>query len=101
MFLVLSSSMNFAAASGETVFITGSGIATRLHEPVLKEFPEIIAKSVRISENPLPSDEKTDEISESWLFLGTPVCKHKDHIISSCKKYKKILCEKPVGLSKD
>lgn len=100
-FLVLSSSMNFAAASGETVFITGSGIATRLHEPVLKEFPGIIAKSVRISENPLPSDEKTDEISESWLFLGTPVYKHKDHIISSCKKYKKILCEKPVGLSKD
>lgn len=99
-FLVLISNTNFASASNTTVFITGSGIATRLHEPVLKEFPEVNIKSIRIPEKSLPA-EKTDEISENWLFLGTPVYKHKDHIISSCKKYKKILCEKPVGLSQD
>lgn len=97
-FLVLNSSL--AAASNTTVFITGSGIATRLHKPVLKEFPKIKTKSIRISEKPI-SGQKFDKTSENWLFLGTPVYKHKDHIISSCKKYKKILCEKPVGLSKN
>lgn len=99
-FLVLSSTTNFIAASNTTVFITGSGIAARLHEPVLKEFPEVNVRSIRIPEKSLPV-EKPDGISENWLFLGTPVYKHKDHIISSCKKYKKILCEKPVGLSTD
>ena len=99
-FLVFGSSMNFAAASNTTVFITGKGIAARLHKPVLEEFPGIKTESIKIPEKPL-SDENLNEISESWLFLGTPVYKHKDHIIASCKKYKKILCEKPVGLSKD
>lgn len=99
-FLVFSSTTNFAAASNTTVFITGKGIATRLHEPVLKEFPEVKIKSIQIPEKPFLI-EKPDETSDSWLFLGTPVYKHKDHIISSCKKYKKILCEKPVGISKD
>ena len=100
-FLIFGSSMSFADASGTTVFITGSsGIAARLHKPVLKEFPGINIEPVRIPEKPL-SSEKTWETTDQWLFLGTPVYKHKDHIISSCKKYKRILCEKPVGLSKD
>lgn len=104
-FLILNSSMNFAEASNgkqptKTVFITGKGIATRLHEPVLKEFPEVKIRSIQIPEKP-HLIEKFDETSDNWLFLGTPVYKHKDHIISSCKKYKKILCEKPVGMSKD
>lgn len=100
-FLIFGSSMSFADASDTTVFITGSsGIAARLHKPVLKEFPGINIESVRIPEKPFLS-EKACKPTDQWLFLGTPVYKHKEHIISSCKKYKRILCEKPVGLSKD
>ncbi len=82
------------------VFLTGNGIATRLHKPVLEEIPNVDVELVHISEqSPLPEDSVS--ISDGWLFLGTPVYKHKHHILCSCKKYKKILCEKPVGLSTD
>ena len=77
-YLIFGSSISFADASGTTVFITGSsGIAARLHKPVLKEFPGINIESVRIPEKPL-SSEKACKTTDQWLFLGTPVYKHKD-----------------------
>ncbi len=81
-----------------TVCLTGDGIATRLHKPVLEEFPNVNIEFIRLSEEVSePNDLVTS--SDDWLFLGTPVYKHKDHILGCAEKFKKILCEKPVGLS--
>ena len=83
-----------------TVYLTGNGIATRLHKPVLEEFPNISIKFIRLSEELSGTDDLVVP-SDSWLFLGTPVYKHKQHILGCAGKYKRILCEKPVGLSTD
>lgn len=58
-----------------TVYLTGNGIATRLHKPVLEEFPGINIKFIRLSEE----SSKTNDLVipfDDWLFLGTPVYKH-------------------------
>jgi len=81
-----------------TVYLTGNGIATRLHKPVLEEFPNVNIEFIRLSEELT----KTNDLvipSDGWLFLGTPVYKHKQHILGCAENFKKILCEKPVGLS--
>ena len=81
-----------------TVYLTGNGIATRLHKPVLEEFSNINIEFIHLSEEL----SKTNNLvipSDGWLFLGTPVYKHKQHILGYAEKCKKILCEKPVGLS--
>ncbi len=83
-----------------TVYLTGNGIATRLHKPVLEEFANVNIEFIRLSEEL----SKTNDLiipSDSWLFLGTPVYKHKQHILGYAEKFKKILCEKPAGLSTD
>ena len=80
-----------------TVHLTGNGIATRLHKPILDEFDNITTEFVHIDDGISKSNEHLD----AWLFLGTPVYKHKNHIINACKSYDKILCEKPVTLSLD
>lgn len=80
------------------VYLTGNGIATRLHKPVLEEFPNINIEFIHLSEEL----SKTNDLvvpSNSWLFLGTPVYKHKQHILGCAGTCKNILCEKPVGLS--
>ena len=87
-----------ANMNSTTVFLTGSGIAVRLHDPSLSDFTHIDTKFVRISESG-QTTTKSDIDLKNWLFLGTPVYKHKDHLIYATKKYKNILCEKPVGLS--
>lgn len=83
-----------------TVYLTGNGIATRLHKPVLEEFPNVNIEFIRLSEGVAKANDLVVS-SDSWLFLGTPVYKHKQHILNCAKKCKKILCEKPVGLSTD
>ena len=83
-----------------TVYLTGNGIANRLHKPVLEEFPDINIEFVRLTEELSKTNDSVIP-SNSWLFLGTPVYKHKQHILGCAEKYKKILCEKPVGLSTD
>ena len=93
---------NFSACASEltntNVFLTGNGIATRLHSPVLKQFSNIDTSFIRLpEENELSSEIKVQPTD--WLFLGTPVYKHKQHLLYAIKKYKNILCEKPVGLS--
>ncbi len=83
-----------------TVYLTGNGIATRLHKPVLEEFPNVNIEFIRLSEE-LSKTRDVAIPSDSWLFLGTPVYKHKQHILNYAEKCNKILCEKPVGLSTD
>lgn len=83
-----------------TVYLTGNGIATRLHKPVLEEFPNANVEFIRLLEEPSKTNDPIIP-SDGWLFLGTPVYKHKQHIFGCAEKYKKILCEKPVGLSTD
>lgn len=102
---LLSSSFQIANAKdtnlqSATVYLTGSGIAARLHEPVLKEFSDVSSRVIRIPEESMDNDELNIS-PEDWLFLGTPVYKHEKHLLYATKKYKKILCEKPVGLSLD
>lgn len=83
---------------GTTVCLTGMGIAARLHKPVLEELSNINIEFVRLPEEPPKASEQVVS-SNGWLFLGTPVYKQKQHILCCTKKFKKILCEKPVGLS--
>ncbi|GAC41965.1 Gfo/Idh/MocA family oxidoreductase [Paenibacillus popilliae] len=91
---------NAANSTGEIIQVdlTGKGIAVRLHEPVLKQFPGVNTKFVRIRDDFSLNNEQVEQ-SVDWLFLGTPVYKQKNHILNSLGKYKGILCEKPVGLS--
>lgn len=81
-----------------TVHVTGkSGIAGRLHYPVLQEFPNISTKFIRIDED--INNEYQTKNKNTWLFLGTPVYKQFQHLTRACCEYNKILCEKPVCLS--
>lgn len=99
-------------SQGITVHLTGNGIATRLHQPVLlelshaNELPHITIKSVHLAEDSSETIADSQSPNETnlgnvLLILGSPVYKHKPHILANAKKYKKILCEKPVGLSMD
>ena len=81
-----------------TVYLTGKGIAARLHKPVLEEFFNVKIKSIFINGESLKAKDAVVPF-DSWLFLGTPVYMHKQHILCCAKKYNRILCEKPVGLS--
>lgn len=81
-----------------TIYLTGMGIATRLHKPVLEEIPNTNVEFIRLPEDPSKSNDLIVP-SDGWLFLGTPVYKQKQHILCCAKKFKKILCEKPAGLS--
>lgn len=89
---------NFGIVNAEKVYITGNGIATRLHEPILKRISNVEIESIVIPEEMSTTDNIVVSPND-WLFLGTPVYKHKQHIFCCAEKYKKILCEKPVGLS--
>ena len=86
------------AQSSTTIYLTGEGIANRLHKPILEEFSNVNIEYIHIPEDPTDTDNIVCP-SDAWLFLGTPVYKHKQNILCSSKKYKKILCEKPVGIS--
>lgn len=76
------------------IHLTGNGIATRLHKPILDTFDNVVTEFVYLSDTGLSEYQSGD-----WLILGTPVYKQKNHIISACRSYSKILCEKPVALS--
>lgn len=85
-------------SESRTVYLTGKGIANRLHKPVLEEFFDVKIKSIIIPEESLKANDEVVTFDD-WLFLGTPVYKHKQNILCCAEKYKKILCEKPIGLS--
>lgn len=102
-FLPLYNNLKFVEATdfelpNTTVYLTGAGIATRLHEPVLEEFSGVDIEFTRIPEKPSKADDSVIPY-DGWLFLGTPVYKQEQHILICTKMFKKILCEKPVGLS--
>ncbi|MDR2074024.1 MAG: Gfo/Idh/MocA family oxidoreductase [Oscillospiraceae bacterium] len=80
--------------SDKTVDLAGKGISVRLHEPIVKELG-LKTRFVRIPEN---DSDFINENSE-FLIVGTQPEKHINCILNSIHKYKKILCEKPVGVS--
>ncbi len=85
-----------------TIHLTGNGIASRLHKPILDMFGNVNTRFVRISDFISPNDAGVfKKTSGDWLILGTPVYKQKNHIINACRFYDKVLCEKPVALSLD
>lgn len=80
----------------KNVDLTGSGVAARLHKPVLDEFSHINTTFVR-----LPEEQEIDFPAQSsdLIIIGTPTYKHIQHLLYAIKYYPFILCEKPVGYS--
>lgn len=73
-----------------SIDIAGKGIGARLHQPIAKEIG-ISAKFINTSDTiNKPSDT---------LIIATPPQKHIGCLIWAVSRYKKILCEKPAGIS--
>lgn len=87
-----------AEAPSKRVFLTGKGIATRLHEPVLRQISDATSIFMTIPDNDY-SGTNVNITKNDWVFLGTPVYKQFEHLAYLAKHCKNILCEKPVCLS--
>jgi len=80
--------------------IAGNGIGLRLHKPIIDELG-IPYQFIRLPDS---LDDKTNMHSHPsrMLIIGTPIYKHKTHLIYGIENYPVILCEKPIGnLMKD
>jgi predicted dehydrogenase len=80
--------------------ITGNGIAKRLHEPVLSEFCSVDVREITLpdSSSKIHIQSGIEELRNlDLLIIGTPTCKHINHILFASLHCSRILCEKPVG----